>query len=315
MIAPRIDPGLVQRFVDAALEATPPQTLDVLGRARTREALVANAQTAVARTEDLAVAEAFRKWCPIEGASAEDYLYRVVTVGDVVMIASPRFAGGDRTRPFVHIETSTHPGMPDEEVCAALGTAFAHFSPNRIRWFDARSPERLPTGSVVDFRIVAGSIDTIVAHRPATAGDLRLVRATGLDWYDRYVAGYEHHFAEYPELVGRLNYETRETLQSIIDRGTLFEAWADEGWVGVIGVWPERDYYVDGYVIAERMLVPEVRGRGLGAALVWHLAATLELPGDTIIFGTIAPPNVRSMRSALSVGRRDVGGYVFRALR
>jgi hypothetical protein len=305
---------LDERFTAAALEAIPERTLDALGRDYFRAAIARHLATAWTRTWDRAVAEGFQQWCPIEGTTVDDYLYRLVVADDVAMLTSPRYKGGDRAKPFVNIEASTRSGPPDEQMLDALGSAYRVHSPQRARWFDPTPLDALTPESRVDFRVVAGRLSTIRAHRPAAAGEMQLVRATALDWYDRYVDGYRRHFEAHPELVGRFTLETRETLQSIIDRRTLFEAWSDGAWVGVIGVWPEQEHYIDGYVVVERMLMPEACGRGLGAALLWHLAGALELPEETVLHGSIADVNVRSYSSALRVGRIDAGGYLWAAL-
>jgi hypothetical protein len=310
-----IDHTLSARFVDAALAGIPRATLEALGVGRVRAALEVEIRTCIARTADLELAEGFRKWCPIEGATTTDYLYGIDAIGSDVALTSIRFRGGDRTRPFVQLEacTSGVAGLGGA-LRDAIRARYALFAPKRLRWFECARLESLPAELEPDLRLVAGSIATVIDHRPASAERLRLTVATDLSWYDRYVAGYEEYFREYPQLVGDLNYETRETLQMLLDQGKLFEAWAGESWAGIAGTWHEREKFVEGEVIVERMLVPELRGHGLGDALVWHLAAALPVPADTLLFGMISPANVRSLRSAASVGRVDVGGYVFGAL-
>lgn len=314
-----IDDALRARLIDAAVAPLPAATLALLGAARVRRALADEIAMAIDRTTDLEPAEAFRQWCPIDGASTADYLYRFVSDGDDVALTSPRFKGGDRRQPFVHLHGLTYPGRPTSSMMRAIAGAYPVFAPTRIRWFDTTPLDDIPDDLEPDLRMVAAPLVTVVEHRPDGIDRIALVPATELDWYDRYVAIYDDYLRERPALAGNLSHESRRTLRSLIDIDGLFEVRVDGGWAGIVGTWRERDHLIDGHVVVERVLDRAARGQGLGAATVWHLASTLLArlhldDRDMALFGTIAPANTPSIRSAMRVGRRDVGGYVFARL-
>ncbi|MBC8144573.1 MAG: GNAT family N-acetyltransferase [bacterium] len=306
-----IEPKLREHFISSAMAAVPTETLQLLGTDSVRNAIKAEIATAASRVTDIEFAEAFRQWCSIEGATTDDYLHKLVENDNESALVSMRFRGGDRDRPFVHVHALSSPGRASAEMKNAIVSAYSRFNPRVIRWFDSAPVDKLDVDLQPDLRLFAGTLATVRDSRPEGAERLMLTRAVDLGWRDRYEQIYSEYLTSNPSLVGDLFSENEESLRGMLDNGTLFEAWYDDEWAGIVGVRKERDYFVNGYCVIERALVTKLHGMQLGAAMLWRLAATLDAPGDDILYGTIHPSNVRSQRSAERVGRRDIGGYVF----
>jgi L-amino acid N-acyltransferase YncA len=68
---------------------------------------------------------------------------------------------------------------------------------------------------------------------------------------------------------------------------------------------------MSGFGVEEICLDAAARGRGLAAGVVQRLVDALPAADGDVLWGTIHPDNQPSLRNALSVGRRVVGGYVW----
>jgi L-amino acid N-acyltransferase YncA len=105
--------------------------------------------------------------------------------------------------------------------------------------------------------------------------------------------------------------EDEESLRACADQGLLFEVFVDGEPAGVVAGVRADDHAMRGFSVQELCLDPEHRGRRLAPATVQRLVDEVPADDGDVLWGTIHPANVPSLRNALSVGRVMVGGYVW----
>ncbi len=227
-----------------------------------------------------------------------------------------RFRALDRSRPFVDVVATDQPATPDglAMVADAVLPAFAAFRPLCLR-VDAPSPDELVAvlhadprfgRSGVDQYVVAGLVSTL-RGRPLPAGvSLRPGEAGPLA--ERVAAIYEQH-SEHSRLWA--SPEDAESLGECAEEGLLFEVVVEGSPAGVVGAMREDGHGMSGFCVQELCLDPAFRGRGLAARAVRHLVERLPAQRGDVLWGTIHPDNLSSLRQAQSLGREIVGGYVW----
>jgi L-amino acid N-acyltransferase YncA len=114
-----------------------------------------------------------------------------------------------------------------------------------------------------------------------------------------------------PELTLWVNPEDLDSLTECAEEGLLLEVLADGEPAGVVAAQRYDAHALTGFSVQELCLDSEHRGRRLAPAAVQRLVDLLPaVPGD-VLWGTIHPGNLPSLRNALSIGRTLVGGYVW----
>ena len=78
---------------------------------------------------------------------------------------------------------------------------------------------------------------------------------------------------------------------------------------------PTCKHGLRGHLVVEEVLDTLYRGHGLGPALQRHFINQLPSSEGGLVFGTIDAINQPSMRTAIKVGRLDVGGWSFVPMR
>lgn len=234
-----------------------------------------------------------------------------------------RFRGGDALRPFVDVVATTAPPTPDglAVVAEAVTPAYDAFQPLCLR-VDApdasalvarlETEPRFGPGCAVDMQVVAGLVHRL-RERPRVprhdevalrAGDpLRLSRRAA-EIYDVIVR-------DRPEHARWATPEDVDSLTECAEEGLLFEVLHEGEPAGVVAALRYDAHAMRGFSVQELCLDAAHRGRRLAPAVLQRLVD--ELPGDEgdVLWGTIDPENVASLRNALSVGRQPVGGYVW----
>lgn len=261
---------------------------------------------------------------PVEDPLA--WANREIRVGeDDWAVASIRFRRRDISKPFVDVAASSLPPTLDAlgGIADAVMPEFAAFSPLCMR-ITAPDPRRLLAGidggafehsSSVDQWIVAGLVDDL-RRRPRAAryDDVRLEPVTAEEAAPAVRAMYESPQAVRPESSQWAAPASADELEPCEEERTLFAALLDGERIGVVAVAREADHGLTGFCVQEIVLDAAHRGQGLAAAmeqrLVDELAAAPHSDSDTL-WGTIHPDNAPSLRTALSVGREIVGGYVW----
>ena len=236
-------------------------------------------------------------------------------------VAGIRFRGLDREAPFVDVVATDQPPTPDglAAVAAGVRAAFAAFQPLCLR-VDAPRPADLATSlnvdprfargrSTVDQHIVAGLVGELLAReRPGSAVEVALRPGERGPLAARAAALYARHPAE-----SRLwaTAEDADSLAGCAAQGLLFEVLVDGTPAGVVAATREDAHAMSGFCVQELCLDPAWRGRGLAAQAMHGLVARLPARAGDVLWGSIHPENLASLRQALSLGREIVGGYVW----
>jgi L-amino acid N-acyltransferase YncA len=202
-------------------------------------------------------------------------------------------------------------------VAAGVLAAFAVFQPLCLR-VDAPDPAELVAAldadprfrrSAVDQYVVAGLVADLVSVAPASSeSDVTLRPGEPGPLAERVAAIYAQHSED-----SRLwaSPEDAESLADCASQGLLFEVLVEGNPAGVVAAMREDGHGMSGFCVQELCLDQAWRGRGLAARAVRELVARLPAePGD-VLWGTIHPDNMPSLRQALSLGREIVGGYVW----
>jgi len=233
-----------------------------------------------------------------------------------------RFRGLDVTMPFVDVVATNAPATPAEvsEVAARVAATYAAFSPRCVR-FDVSDPDGLVTAltagvdgtrAEVDQYVVAGLVASLRERATGPSYDAVMLRpGDPAPLAARAATIYAHLHREAPHTTLWAGAESMESLAACAAEDLLFEVVVDDEPAGVVAALREDAHGLLGYVVQELCLDAAHRGRGLAAPVLQHLVRAL--PGDegVTLWGTIHPANAASLRNALSIGRRKVGGFVW----
>jgi hypothetical protein len=234
-----------------------------------------------------------------------------------------RFRGGDATRPFVDVVATTAAPTPDglAEVAASVLPAYRPFDPLCLR-VDAPDPDQLVEtlsadgrfgpGCAVDMYVVAGPVEHLRTRPKASAYDQVTLRAGEPEPLAARVAAIYRALAESrPQLAMWADPEDLDSLTECAAEGLLFEVLVDGSPAGVVASLRYDAHAMAGFSMQELCLDADHRGRHVAAAAVQRLVDELPAGEGDVLWGTIHPGNVPSLRNALSLGRVKAGGYVW----
>lgn len=238
-------------------------------------------------------------------------------------VAGIRFRGRDAARPFVDVVATTTTPTPEglAEVAAVVVPAFRAFAPVCLRVDapdgpalveDLRGDPRFERTCAVDMHVVAGLVDPLREHPRVAAYPRVSLRVGDPHALAPRVAEIYRELADHePEVETWANPEDVESLSECAGEGLLFEVLVDGTPAGVVATLRHDDHGMTGFSVQEICLDAAHRGQRLAPAAVQRMVDELPArPGDTL-WGTIDPGNAPSLRSALSIGRTLVGGYVW----
>jgi L-amino acid N-acyltransferase YncA len=234
-----------------------------------------------------------------------------------------RFRGGDASRPFVDVIATTASPTPDglADLAAIVVPAYAAFAPLCLR-LDVPNPAglveqlsghpRFGVGCDVDMHVVAGLVQQLREHPRAAAYPRVSLRAGDpQELAPRVAAVYADLAVRQPQLAMWANPEDADSLAASADEGLLFQVLVDDEPAGVVASIRYDAHAMAGFSVQELCLDTTHRGRHLAAGIVQRLIDELPArPGD-VLWGTIHPSNLPSLRNALAIGRVDVGGYAW----
>ncbi len=257
-------------------------------------------------------------YCGVEGAVVEDYCYRCLTCELGEMVTSIRFIGGDLSKPAVFIMHKDFDLSSPEEIRKVgrfLKEAYQLFQPKRIRWYSAMEEKELLEknsfieGDLCYFAELVSYLQTL--PEPQNYDAVTLVPATSIDWYDQYVASFEELYAARPFFREMARAESREVLEEMRAANLLWEINIGGEWAGIIGVCREEHWLLSGFVVYEEFLMAPFRGKRFAPAIQRQMIDLLDGEGLDMLYGTIHYLNLPSARTAMRVGRKAVGGYLF----
>jgi GNAT superfamily N-acetyltransferase len=268
---------------------------------------------------DAGFAERFAKNAPVAGASPELYANRMLELphlGDSLCMI--RFFGMDVARPFINIGWSSHLPVTFDallEVGEVLKREFAVFRPLHLRIY---APSylllELGAGGHWEKRIIAAPIKRIANFgEPQQLERVRFERPEHADFAAAVKAMYEDLYASgayHPDFASPAD---AEDLADYHAQGALWQIVIDHEFAGMAGAYKHSLEGVRGFTVGEIVLSKAFRGRGFGAAVHRRFAQALESiaqPDDALI-GEIHSRNAQAIRSAVSSGREDIGGYAW----
>ncbi|MEM7262545.1 MAG: hypothetical protein AAF488_11190 [Planctomycetota bacterium] len=278
----------------------------------------------VARMHDEEFAATFHKYCPIDGATSEDYRRRLVSLpatddrAPLTVIVGIRFLGGDTAHPFVEVERRSRALTRVDDLNALRAHALeplSVFSAPKLRLFLTPEEETRLAGipSEPDLRWVVGRIEHLRSLRPpSTKSKIELRPPEDLSFYERYEAAHTEVARTFsPLMQASVRLESRKSLQQALDDHALFELWEGDTWSGIIAAVRGTGLGLPGFEVYEELLAENVRGRGIAAGVQRSFLDRLPSRADDFLFGTILAENLPSLRTALRVGRTDLGGFHF----
>jgi len=243
------------------------------------------------------------------GLPQSTFLQRQLTVRGHHFITGPRYLGGDIHRPFIDVVASDADMTHD--IAKAILQEWTLLNPQSIRiLLPAHSPCR-------------GSTDQLIYAAPLNAlsnadskADLLFTAATKEDisWcVDTLNASYQQTLRVMPELNTHLFPADEDDLHGWLLSGALYLLIEGNMRVGLIACESASVAFLKGMKIAEEVILPRYRGRGLAAQaqrlLRRHLAQCQ--PDASLMTGTILPANLASIKTAERAGRTCILKYQF----
>jgi len=147
----------------------------------------------------------------------------------------------------------------------------------------------------------------------ATASDiddartLRAVEPESVAFYDEYMQWYQEFWRRRPDLEPHVRVESLEDIQQYHQGGGLRLILLDDEVCGLMAALRQIEHGMIGWRIREKVIAPRFWGRGLSVASNALFARSLPHEPHFAMWGTIAPDNAASLRSAQRVGRRIIG--------
>jgi GNAT superfamily N-acetyltransferase len=261
-------------------------------------------------SRDMAHATSFAAAAPQIGEPPEAYLNRWLELGTGGhILAGPRYLGMNPELPFVGVVAADRRLTPADHGALREVAAhhFAAFKPGFVMVTTADPVGTWP-GTHPELRQVVGRLGDL--RQRTTPAHLTATRRTDVDFYDRYQAIHQRHVDREPQHARHTRCETRDDLQALADRGTLFDVRVDEKWAGVLAAEPGVHSGIRGFIVVELLIDEAYRGQGYGRHLSTLLAKALPGDDDLFLIGTIHRHNTAAYHAALSAGRIDVGGEI-----
>ncbi|HEU5076872.1 MAG TPA: hypothetical protein VFU02_21930 [Polyangiaceae bacterium] len=273
----------------------------------------------VRRTTDDDASRRYASTCPVPGVDHTLYRLRVVTLpSGASVLAGIHFRGQATDYPFVGVFAQSR-WFEAEEVAAAhaaLLGEFAVFSPRATRWWspvDRAAPQLAKV--TPDQYLVMGLVDEI-RSAPAVplphGWRLRRIEAASevaLAFAELYS---DFHHAR-PDLAPAVPATTSEELAECSRSGALYACFSGSRLAGAVAAKPSAEYGVDAWLMWDIVLARAHCGKGLGPVLQRAVLDRLDSARAPLVAGTIDARNLPSLRTALRVGRRVVGTWLFLA--
>ncbi len=158
-------------------------------------------------------------------------------------------------------------------------------------------------------RHLAAPAAEILAATPKHADDVVIRKADDLAFYDDYSQMYDDFHADVPDLVDHVRKESPDDLRGFQAEGVVALVNIDGILAGVMAATPACEHGLRGWMMKERIFSRQYRGGGYGPAALWAFLRMLPLEPDDFFWGTIVPDNHASLKSALRLGRVDIGGW------
>ncbi len=304
-------------MADVLVRSVHPAVTEWSGDDRVRRFVEEELDRRIEKVEDREFGSWFQSCVGVPEAETKDFWHRFLELpGGVTCLVGIRFKGTRVEMPFVELLGMTEPVDSSErlrELMDVIRPSFAVFSPLWLRiWRGSReSLEPLDPFEVTgDLRTLTAPL-SVLREQAKPSDRLRLEPATDLGFLPRYEALYEKLRDLRPELADEVQASSAQELWECMSQGLLFQAYDKDRWAGVVAARAGTGLAFRGHCVDEEVLVPELRGCGLGPVLQRGLIDRIKAPPESHLFGTIHPGNTASLATARRCGRIDIGGYFF----
>ena len=303
-------------YVDWMVATSPVTVSAWLDSNQLRLALCADFDTTIAtRLTSMERVEKYARRCPVAGAEPADYRLREVQLfPDVAVLAGIHFRNLQLDRPFIGVYAQTRLLTDSETVEASkrLRLEFAGFAPKYVSWWSPEQHDlRHAPGAISDKRLIVGHLREIDFSSASLPEPLVVRRDSSGGSYQAYCEIFDDFIRRNPQWLEDLSKTDASMYEDCARAGVVLQLEADGRIVGIVAARSGAIRGIVGWEIVDEILAHSVRGRGLASSLQRLFLATLDTHRSPLVFGTIAAGNERSLRTALRVGRKDVGGWVF----
>lgn len=243
------------------------------------------------------------------GLPQANFFQRQLTIRGHHFITGPRYLGGDIHRPFIDVVASDADITYD--VVKAILQEWALLNPQSIRIL---LPADYPCRGTTDQLIYAAPLNA--ASNAESDADLLFTVATKADmsWcLDTLTTSYQQTLRVMPELNTHLFPADEDALHGWLSGGALYLLIKGSTRVGLIVCESTPVAFLKGMRIAEEVILPRYRGRGLaaqGQRLLRRYLAQCQ-PDACLMTGTILPANLASIKTAERAGRTCILKYQF----
>jgi L-amino acid N-acyltransferase YncA len=280
----------------------------------------------VARVGDANFASSFREAVGLDlDVAVTDWANRIVVLEDGAgwALTGIRYRGLDVSRPFVDVIACTPAPTAANivSVARAVVAAYAGFGPLCARFeipdIEAFNAEVLSNPGFgphtgIDMCLVAGLLPRLrTVPRVATYERVELHHGDPAPLAERTAHMYADLATRAPATKLWATPENAESLTDCADQGLLFDVTIDGHQAGVAAALRDDSHAMTGFVVQEIALDRAHRGHHFGPAVLQRLVDALPGTDADVLWGTIHPNNVASIRNALRVGRQFVGAYAW----
>lgn len=287
-------------------------------------------QEDIERLESNHLALLFAKYASITGRHPSEYKTRLINCDNGnIALCGIRFRGMDISQPFVTVTTTLKPLSINSinVLVDNISKIFEAFKPQYVQFYIPSyldiEPANFPSAHW-DNRILANSLDTLTKN---AAQDIacpshtkcELLSANSLTFYNQYEMAYNKLLDDFPQHAVMMELKPIEDMRAWVAQGFVNLLCVNDKLAGVIIVEPDNSLGMTGFYIIENIIFSEYRGQGLGKWM--QLALIYQLVNDPsrqsrrqktdMLFGTIHFDNASAIQCAKSVGRDDIGGYLW----
>jgi RimJ/RimL family protein N-acetyltransferase len=266
-------------------------------------------------TSSIGYAEA----CPVPGVQHSAYRLRKITLpGGITLIAGIHFKGmRPGLYPFVGVFAQERWLSAEQTVQAhsVLMDQFAEFSPRASWWWTRPGRDLEGIGGVeLEQHLVVGSLHEIrQSAAPGLPSNWQSRRAESAEGFGTKLQEFYREFHEQrTDLSDHVPAADADDLQACVVEGGLFGCFVGTELAGIVAAKPGgEEYGVQAWIMWEFILARRYCGKGLAPLLQRAALDQLDAERAPLVLGTIHAKNQPSLRTALRVGRRVVGSWVF----
>ncbi|MDO5770397.1 MAG: GNAT family N-acetyltransferase [Psychrobacter sp.] len=160
-------------------------------------------------------------------------------------------------------------------------------------------------------------VNATAAETPPNSNDktVKLIPATSLTFYPDYEQGYKTMVAQLPQQKEWTEMMSAYEMQQGVNNGLVYLLKVGGKLAGLMALERSNSLGMSGYYVNENIVFNRYRGLGLGKwlqqSVIERLAERSDWQRTDMLFGTIHHDNQSAIQCAKSIGREDIGGYLW----